>query len=140
MIEEQKIKVEPEQANVVARLRPNPKAELGKTEQERVRAEESAATAREVVEYTTRIIAKIRRNILMPRNIPSNVIAEFEVTLMPDGTVLNSKLVKPSGITAYDRVVKRAIINAQPLPVPTDMALFNKFRELRLKFRPVKER
>ncbi len=140
MIEEQKIKVEYEQANVVAKLRPNPKAELEKTEQERVRAEQSAATAGDVVEYTTRIIAKIRRNILMPRNIPSNVIAEFEVTLMPDGMVSSAKLVKPSGIAAYDRVVKRAIIKAQPLPVPTDMALFNKFRELHLKFRPVKER
>jgi colicin import membrane protein len=37
---------------------------------------------------------------------------------------------------AYDNAVERAILKAQPLPLPPDAALFNRFREMKLGFRP----
>jgi len=32
--------------------------------------------------------------------------------------------------------VERAILKSQPLPLPPDVTLFNRFRELKLVFRP----
>jgi colicin import membrane protein len=72
----------------------------------------------------------------MPPDVPDNARAEFEVTLLPGGAVLSARLTKPSGKDAYDSAVERAIFKAQPLPLPPDVALFNKFRELHLKFSP----
>lgn len=108
-------------------------------EQERVRAEQAAAAAaiaNEIGKYKGLIIAKIRRNIVMPPDVPDSAQAEFDVVLLPGGSVLNAKLVKSSGNAAYDDAVERAITKAQPLPLPPNMALFNRFRELHLIFTP----
>ncbi len=102
--------------------------------QERMRAEQAAAVGQVMDEHKARIVAKIRRNIVMPPDVPDNAKAEFDVTLLPGGTVLSVKLVKPSGFAAYDSAVERAILKAQPLPLPPDGSLFSRFRELHLKF------
>ena len=107
-------------------------------EQDRLRAEQAGAIGRVVDEHKARIIAKIKRNIVEPPDVPDNASAEFDVTLLPGGTVLSAKLTKPSGNEAYDSAVERAIFKAQPLPLPPDVALFNKFRELHLTFKPEK--
>jgi colicin import membrane protein len=106
------------------------------SEQERVRAAQAAATSKLVDEFKFRIMAKIRRNIVMPLDVQDNMMAIFDVILIPGGTVISSKLAKPSGSPAYDDAVDRAISKAQPLPVPPDVALFNRFRELHLTFTP----
>lgn len=105
---------------------------------ERTRQEEQAAAIGKVVdEYTAKITAKIRRNVVMPPNVPDNVRAEFLVTLLPGGAVLKADLRKSSGNVAYDMAVERAILKSDPLPLPPDLQLFNRFRELRLAFKPV---
>ncbi len=109
-----------------------------RNEQERVRAEQAAAIGKMVDEYKAKIHNKIQRNIVMPPDVPDNARAEYDVTLLPGGSVMSAKLVKPSGNAAYDSAVERAIIKAQPLPLPPDVALFNKFRELHLIFKPEK--
>jgi len=113
-------------------------AEQGRVqaEQDQARAAQAAAIGRVVDEHKARIVAKIRRNIVMPPDVPDNARAEFDVTLLPGGSVLSAKLTKPSGKEAYDSAVERAIFKAQPLPLPPDVALFNKFRELHLIFSP----
>ncbi len=103
----------------------------------RERAEQAAAIGRVVDEYTGRIIGKIRRNVVMPPDVADDARAEFSVTLLPGGTVLNARLTRSSGNAAYDNAVERAILKSQPLPLPADVALFNRFRELKLVFRPV---
>ena len=105
-------------------------------EQTRARAAQAAATGKMVDEYKLKIIAKIRRNIVMPAEVQDNMRAEFDVILIPGGSVLTAKLVKPSGSVAYDEAVERAIMKAQPLPLPPDVAMFNRFRELHLGFTP----
>jgi len=100
------------------------------------RAERAAAAGRVVDEYTAKIAAKIRSRIVMPPDVPDDARAEFAVTVLPGGSVLNPRLLKSSGHVAYDNAVERAILKAQPLPLPPDAALFNRFREMKLGFRP----
>jgi len=102
----------------------------------RERAEKEAAIGKVVDEYKAKIMAKIRRNIVIPPNVPDDARAEFGVTLLPGGSVLEAKLLKGSGSSAYDSAVERAILKSDPLPLPPDVALFNKFRELKLIFQP----
>ena len=100
------------------------------------RNERAAAIGRVVSEYTGRIAAKIRSNIVMPPDVPDDARAEFSVTVLPGGSVLPPRLLKSSGNAAYDNAVERAILKSQPLPLPPDAAIFSNFREMKLGFRP----
>jgi colicin import membrane protein len=104
--------------------------------QRRVSEQAAAAQAKLKNEYVERIRTKIKRFIVLPPNLQGNPEAEFDVVLLPDGNPLGVKLKRTSGNTAYDNAVERAIIKAQPLPLPPDPAMFKEFRELNLKFRP----
>jgi colicin import membrane protein len=126
----QKARVQPAQSSILER-------QLAL--EEAARAEQAAATGRVVDEYTAKIIARIRSRIVMPPGVPDEARAEFRVTLLPGGEVLNVRLVKSSGFRVYDDAVERAIIKAQPLPLPSDSAMFNRFREMKLGFRPKEE-
>ena len=131
--------VEPKKAAV----KPQPKpAEPGPAEREasRAQAEQAAqaeAAGRVVDEYMAKISSKIRRNIVMPPDVLNDARAEFSVTLLPGGTVLTARLTRSSGNAAYDNAVERAILKSQPLPLPADADMFYRFRELKLKFKPV---
>ena len=106
-------------------------------EQERVRAEVNAATRVQVERYQDMIRNKIRRKMKMVADVPSSAEAIFKVTLLPDGTLMDQpELVKSSGIQAYDEAAARAILSAEPLPVPSDVDLQKMFRELKLSIRP----
>ncbi len=110
--------------------------QAARAQQEKVAAEN--ATKRVVDEYIGRISAQIRDNIVEPQNVPRKARAEFLVTLLPGGVVLNARLIKFSGDPTYDAAVERAIIKSQPFPLPPDVALFKNFRELKLGFEPEK--
>ena len=101
------------------------------------RAAQEAATGRVVDEYISKISSKIRRNVVMPPDVADNARAEFMVKLLPGGRVMDAKLKKSSGNAAYDSAVERAILKSDPLPLPPDAGLFNRFRELKLGFQPV---
>lgn len=103
----------------------------------RDKAAQDAATGRLVDEYTSKISSKIRRNIVEPPDVANDARAEFMVTLLPGGRVMNARLTKSSGNVAYDNAVERAILKSDPLPLPAEAALFNRFRELKLGFKPV---
>ena len=105
-------------------------------ERERVRAEVLAATSAEMGRYQDMIRSKIRHNIVMPPDVLPTAAAEFKVTLLPDGSVLDAVLLRSSGNAAYDEATERAIYKAQPLPIPTDPVLKKRFRELPLTIRP----
>jgi len=105
--------------------------------QETMRAEVAAATSAEVGRYQDMIRSKIRRNIVgIPPDLPADAKAEFKVTMLPGGMVMDVQLVKSSGNRAYDDAAERAIYKAQPLPLPTDVGLQKMFRELRLTIKP----
>ncbi|MEI7456538.1 MAG: TonB C-terminal domain-containing protein [Nitrosomonadales bacterium] len=104
----------------------------------RDKAAQEAATGRVVDEFVGKIQGKIRRNVVEPPDVSKDARAEFLVTVLPGGRVLPPRLLKSSGNTAYDNAVERAILKSDPLPLPADAALFNRFRELKLGFQPDK--
>lgn len=105
--------------------------------QRKAQAEAVAASGKVVDEYIAKIAAKIRRYIVLPPGVSENIKAEFNVTLLPGGEVLTANLAKSSGNDAYDSAVERAILKAQPLPLPpAEQNMFSRFRDLRLKFSP----
>jgi len=108
-------------------------------ERARVRAEVQRATAAEMGRYQDMIRSKIRHNIVMPPDVGVGISVEFKVVLLPDGSVLDAVRLKSSGNPAYDEATERAIYKAQPLPIPTDPLLKQRFRELRLTIRPEDE-
>ncbi|MBI2295412.1 MAG: cell envelope integrity protein TolA [Betaproteobacteria bacterium] len=99
-------------------------------------AQQAAAQVKLIDEYKRRIAERIKRFIIEPPNLQGNPEVEFDVVLLPGGEVLGVKLKKGSTIVAWDNAVERAILKAQPLPLPPDPSLFKDFRELNLKFRP----
>lgn len=110
---------------------------------EQVRQAQAAAAAKAKVadDYKSRINARIKSFINNQPCLPlPNPEVEFDVTLMPTGHLLNDpRLRKSSGNASCDQAIERAILRAQPLPLPLDPGLFSQFRELHLKFRPREE-
>jgi colicin import membrane protein len=106
------------------------KAESEKT------ARQLAATAnsRALAQWTDKIRAKIRGNIIMPQDISGNPEAIFDVALLPSGEILSVRKRKSSGHAGYDEAVERAISKSSPLPQPDQPGLFQ--RNLELRFRP----
>lgn len=120
--EAERTRVEKEQQQAIARLQ----------------QQQAAAQAREIDLYRARISEKIRRYVNKEPCAPlGNPEIIFEAVLLPDGNTLDSpRVVRSSGNAACDQAVLRAVLRAQPLPLPPDPALFPKFRELNLQFRP----
>lgn len=103
----------------------------------RAEAATRAAQQKLIDDWKARIQAKIKGRVVVPANIQGNPEARFDVVLLPGGDVLSATLRKSSGVAAYDAAVERAIMAAQPLPVPGESDLFQEnFRELALVFRP----
>lgn len=105
--------------------------------QEQMRAEARAETQTQIDRYQNMIRNKIRSKMKKVADVPDSAEAIFAVTLLPDGMLMDDpKLIKSSGIPAYDDAAERAILLAEPLPVPTDIALQKMFRELKLSIKP----
>ena len=98
----------------------------------------ATAQTREIDAYVLQIRNKIRRNIVEPPNLQGNPEVVFEVRVLPGGDILEDtiRLTRSSGNPAYDQAVERAIRKASPLPVPSDPATFDQFRNQILRIRP----
>jgi colicin import membrane protein len=67
--------------------------------------------------YTAKLVSTIRNNIRTPGGLPSgNPVAEVEVVTAPGGTILSRRIVKSSGVPAWDDAVLRAIDRTARLP------------------------
>ena len=92
----------------------------------------------DVAKYTGMIGNKIKQHVnkqLCGTDKSSKVT--FKISLMPTGEVIgHPKFIKGSGMPACDDAVERAILESQPLPVPTSADLFSQFRDLTLDFLP----
>ncbi len=74
-----------------------------------------------------------------PPNLNPKAEVVFDVVVIPGGEVLSAKLKSATNsIPAYNSAVERAILKSQPLPLPPDPALSERFRELNLTFKPQK--
>ena len=68
--------------------------------------------------YAQRVAAKIKSNINFntPEGMEGNPPVEFEVNLLPDGSIAGIRKRKSSGIPGFDEAVSRAIEKSQPYP------------------------
>ena len=96
----------------------------------------SDESASERAKYIARIQAKIRRfvNQKLCDGKPELIV---RIDLQTDGLLSGPvKLLQRSPLLACDNAIERAILQAQPLPLPFDSQLRVQFRTLQLKFRP----
>jgi len=92
----------------------------------------------ELAKYKTLIQQKIHQNVNKQLcGLEPDTTLVFKITLMPTGYLLSdSKMLQSSKIASCDEAVERAILQSQPLPVPTESRLFSRLKDLELKFQP----
>ena len=131
----EKKRVEAERAKEAERVRAEREAQEA---MKRLQQQQASVQAKEIDMYKAKISDKIKRYVNKePCAALGNPEISFEAVLMPDGNTLDSpRVLRSSGNAACDQAVLRAVLRAQPLPLPPDPTLFAKFRELRLEFRP----
>lgn len=66
--------------------------------------------------YGGRVVARIKPNIVFTDVVNGNPRAEVEIRLLPDGTIVGSKLTQSSGNRAWDQAVLRAVERTATLP------------------------
>jgi colicin import membrane protein len=70
--------------------------------------------------YAGRIKARILPNVVFSDSVDGNPLATVEVRAAPDGTIIGRRLIKSSGVPAWDEAVLRAIDKTEVLPRDTD--------------------
>lgn len=95
-----------------------------------------AKIAGEVDKYKAMIINAISQRWILPDNVDSRLSSQFRIRLAPDGAVMEVSLTRSSGDAILDRSAQTAIYKASPLPVPSDPATFDLFRDISLTVRP----
>ena len=80
----------------------------------------AAKSAGPSASYAGRIKARILPNIVFPDSVSGNPQATVEVKVAPDGTIIGRRLLKSSGVPAWDEAVLRAIDKTEVLPRDTD--------------------
>lgn len=93
----------------------------------------AAQTAGPSASYAGRIKARILPNIVFSDTITGNPQATVEVKAGPDGTIIGRRLLKSSGVPAWDDAVLRAIDKTEVLPRDTDGRVPS---SLEISFRP----
>ncbi|WP_455219258.1 cell envelope integrity protein TolA, partial [Kaarinaea lacus] len=79
---------------------------------------------------------KVERNWSQPANAKPGMSCTVFVRLIPGGGVSHVEITKSSGDGIFDSSVERAVRKAEPLPVPPDPNLFDRFRDVRFVFKP----
>jgi len=88
--------------------------------------------------YGAKIAARIKRNtrFLASDAIPGNPTFEYELELLPDGSVKNIKILHESGYPAFDEAVKRAVYSTAPFErdpatgkIPTSITVRQRLKE-----------
>lgn len=80
----------------------------------------AARTAGPSSSYAGRIIARLRPLSVFTEAIAGNPKAEVEIRVAADGSIIGRRLVKSSGVPAWDDAVLRAIDKAESLPRDVD--------------------
>ncbi|HLF67138.1 MAG TPA: cell envelope integrity protein TolA, partial [Gammaproteobacteria bacterium] len=121
------------------RLKEQAKQQQLLAEQQAITAQQQAdlqqAILTEVERYTLMVKQKVMQNWLIQRGY-EGLTTQLHVRVAPGGAVLDVQVIKKSGNEALDRSAVSAVYRASPLPVPSDPAVFESFRELRLILRP----
>jgi colicin import membrane protein len=81
-------------------------------------APKSQSPGRADPDWESKISAKVYGNIVFiaPDNLADNPTAQFQVQLLPDGSIASIRKLKSSGVPGFDEAVQRAIEKSQPYP------------------------
>jgi colicin import membrane protein len=94
----------------------------------------SAADSGALAEYVDLIRQKVERNWIPPASARPGLECEVLVNQLPGGTVGDVRVGRCNGDDAVRRSIETAVRRADPLPLPSDPALFE--RNLRFTFKP----
>jgi TonB family protein len=87
------------------------------------------------IQYLDRIYSKIKNSLYVSSDLNGQPEALYSIELLPSGGIQRATLKKSSGVPIFDAAVEQAINAAQPLPVPSDPEVFQKyFREIDVHF------
>jgi colicin import membrane protein len=70
--------------------------------------------------WAARVRARVKPNIAFSEEVSGNPEAVIEVRLAPDGTIVGKRVVRSSGVAAWDAAVLRAIDKTEVLPRDVD--------------------
>jgi colicin import membrane protein len=72
--------------------------------------------------YASKVGAKIKANTVfnVPSDLAGNPAVEYDVQLLPDGSVSGIRLTKSSNVPGFDDAVKAAIMKSAPYPKDVD--------------------
>ena len=103
--------------------------------QEELEAEQLQRDQSKISEYTGLIINAIESKF-NETNLKEGLSCKILIRMSEDGTVLESNIVESSGNELFDQRADKAVHSASPLPVPSEIRLFNKMRTIRITFEP----
>lgn len=101
---------------------------------------QSQAQQSRVSTYEDAIRTKIRGSTEVPLTVPAGLNLQVRISVLPDGSVASARVVTPSGNRAYDEAVLAGIRRAEPLPLPSEPELRQKFRDITLWFTHEKQK
>lgn len=110
--------------------------QLADEKQQLSSAQASRAAQGEVDKYKALIIQAISSQWIVPDGVDNNTSCQLLVAVAPGGQVLDVKVAVSSNNEVLEQSAKKAVLKASPLPVPSDPALFDNFRSLKLIVRP----
>ncbi len=99
-------------------------------EEERRRAEESNLRA----EYIRLVVNRIERHWVLPASATADLECEVQLTLIPSGDIVGSRVGRCNGNDAVIRSIEAAVSKSSPLPTPPIPSLFQ--RSLNIVFTP----
>jgi hypothetical protein len=70
--------------------------------------------------YAERIRARFLPNIIFKEPVDGNPTAEMKLRIAADGSIVDAKLVKPSGSQAWDEAVQKAVTRTERIPLDMD--------------------
>jgi colicin import membrane protein len=72
--------------------------------------------------YSAAITAKVKGNTSYAGSLdePGNPTASFRVEQLPTGEIISVKMIKSSGVPAFDDAVEKGIAKSSPLPKKKD--------------------
>ncbi len=136
---EKKKKEEAERKRKEEEERKRKRLEGEKALQEQLEAEQQAAQEQqdltEIQKYTI-LIGRAIESKFNRLGLPDGLSCEILISLLEGGKVVHVVIVKSSGNELFDKRAESAVYASSPLPVPTEVRVFNKMRTIQILFRP----
>jgi len=88
-----------------------------------------------LAQYQQRIAGLVEREFNMT-GLSDDLSCKIYIRLIPGGDVVDVRIIETSGNKLFDNRALTAVQKASPLPVPDDVRLFEKMREIRFIFDP----